>query len=87
VAQGGRVPHRRRGREAGRPLNLNNILDGLTIYSASPEESETIALGLEDISATVKADDVEMIEGKEGEFEVEGYPEVSFSFSTGTGGT
>jgi len=68
-------------------IPLNNILDGLTIYSASPEESETIALGLEDISATVKADDVEMIEGKEGEFEVEGYPEVSFSFSTGTGGT
>jgi valyl-tRNA synthetase len=68
-------------------IPLNTLLDGLTIYAGGPEESETIALGLEDISATVKADDVEVIEGAGGESEVDGYPGVRFSFSTGTGGT
>jgi len=68
-------------------IPLNTLLDGLAIYAEGPEESETISLGLEDISATVKADDVEVIEGAGGESEVDGYPGVRFSFSTGTGGT
>ncbi|MCW3979408.1 MAG: valine--tRNA ligase [Candidatus Bathyarchaeota archaeon] len=68
-------------------IPLNTLLDGLNIYAEGPEESETIALGLADISATVKADDVEVIEGAGGESEVDGYPGVRFSFSTGTGGT
>jgi valyl-tRNA synthetase len=68
-------------------IPLNTPLKGLSIYAEDPEESNIIATGLDDVSATVKADEVEVLEGKGGEFEVDGYPGVRFSFPTGTGGT
>jgi valyl-tRNA synthetase len=66
---------------------LNTPLLGLSIHANDPDEAEAIALGLEDISATVKADEVEVFEGGGGELVVEGYPGVRFSVLTGTGGT
>jgi valyl-tRNA synthetase len=68
-------------------IPLNTPLKGLSIYAEDPEESNIVATGLDDVSATVKADEVEVLEGKGGEFEVDGYPGVRFSFPTGTGGT
>ncbi|UCD44765.1 MAG: valine--tRNA ligase [Candidatus Bathyarchaeota archaeon] len=62
-------------------IPLNTPLEGLTIY-AEGESSETITLGLEDISATIKADEIEVIQKKAGQFEVEGYPGVRFDFDT-----
>ncbi|MFB0557509.1 MAG: class I tRNA ligase family protein, partial [Candidatus Bathyarchaeia archaeon] len=66
---------------------LNTPLEGLTIYAEEPEEADAIILGLEDISATVKADDVEVLEGEGGDFWVDGYPGVRFSFPSQTAGT
>jgi len=62
-------------------IPLNTPLEGLTIY-AEGESSETITLGLEDISATIKADEIEVIQEKKGQYEVEGYPGVRFDFDT-----
>jgi len=60
-------------------IPLNKPLDELRIYAGSPEEAETVSVGIEDISATLKAEDLEVLEGDGGEHEVEGYPAVRFS--------
>ena len=60
-------------------IPLNKPLDELRIYAGSSEEAEMVSMGIEDISATLKAEDVEVLEGDGGEYEVEGYPAVRFS--------
>jgi len=75
---------RRQKNRLGVPLNTP--LEGLTIYAEDPDEAEAITLGLGDISATVKAEDVEVLEGEGGEFGVDGYPGVRFSFPSRTDG-
>jgi len=61
-------------------IPLNTPLENLQIYAENPEEAEIITIGLDSISATIKADDVDVIEGKGGSLEVEGYSSVKFSF-------
>ncbi len=61
-------------------IPLNTPLDNLQIYAEDPEEAEIITIGLDSISATIKADDVDVIEGEGGSLEVEGYSSVKFSF-------
>jgi valyl-tRNA synthetase len=68
-------------------ISLNTPLRGLSIHAMDAEDAEILTLGLEDISATVKADDVEVFEGGGGVCEVEGYSGVRFSIPTGTDGT
>ncbi len=68
-------------------IPLNTPLKGLSIYAMDAEDAEILTWGIEDISATVKADDVEVFEGRGGAYEVEGYPGVCFSIPTGTDGT
>ena len=60
-------------------IPLNKPLDELRIYAGSSEEAEMVSMGIEDISATLKAEDMEVLEGDGGECEVEGYPAVRFS--------
>jgi valyl-tRNA synthetase len=68
-------------------LPLNTPLKELLIYTDDPGKSETLAFGIDDILATVKASNVEVLESKGGEFEVDGYSGIRFSFSTGIDGT
>ena len=44
-------------------------------------------MGLEDITKTMKAEKAEIRDGEGGEYRVDGYPGVGFSFSSQTGGT
>ncbi len=60
-------------------IPLNKPLDELRIYAGSSEEGEMVSMGIEDISATLKAEDVEVLEGDGGEHKVEGYSAVRFS--------
>jgi len=68
-------------------IPLNKPLGELKVYAADPSEAEMIAMGIEDISATLKAEDVEVLEGDGEENEVEGYPSVRFSLASRTDDT
>ncbi len=68
-------------------IPLNEPLDELRICASDPGKAEMIAMGIEDISATLNAEDVEVLEGDGGECEVEGYPSVKFSLSNQTDDT
>jgi valyl-tRNA synthetase len=61
-------------------VSLNTPIVDLRIYAAKEEASEAITLGLDDISTTIKAEEIDVIEGSGGDYEVEDYPEVRFSF-------
>ncbi len=73
---------RREKNRQGIPLNAE--LEEVSIYSADPREAEALAKGIEDISATMKAENVDIHEGDGGELTVEGHPGVRFSISSGT---
>jgi len=70
---------RREKNRQGIPLNMPLV--GLSIYAENEEEAETLALGCADISETVKAEKIEVVKRSGGDFEVDGYPRVRFSFS------
>ena len=76
---------RREKNRRGIPLNAE--LEEVSVYASDPRESEALALGIEDISATLKAENVDIHEGEGGELAVEGYPTVRFTVSSRTGGT
>jgi valyl-tRNA synthetase len=76
---------RKEKNKLGIPLNVP--LEEVSIYTEDGEEAETIIAGLNDISETVKAADVEVLKGKGGICSVEEYPGVGFSFTFKTGGT
>jgi valyl-tRNA synthetase len=67
-------------------IPLNTSISGLTVFAAGDEEAETLELGRRDISATVKAEAVELRRGTGGDCEVDGYPGVRFTVSSGTVG-
>jgi len=60
-------------------IPLNTPIEALTIY-AGDDEVDTLRRGSADISATVKAEKIEVVKGEGGDFEVEGYPNICFSF-------
>jgi valyl-tRNA synthetase len=73
---------RREKNRQGIPLNAE--LEEVSIYAADPQDAEALALGIEDISATMKAENVDIHEGDGGELAVEGHLGVRFSISSGT---
>jgi valyl-tRNA synthetase len=73
---------RREKNRQGIPLNAE--LEEVSIYAANPREAKALVQGIEDISATMKAENVDLHEGDGGELAVEGYPGVRFSISSGT---
>ena len=70
---------RREKNKLGIPLNAS--LEQLLIYSTNTSHIDNLVLGIEDISATIKAENVEILEGDGGETPVEDYESVTFSFS------
>ena len=76
---------RREKNRRGIPLNAE--LEKVSVYASEPREAEALALGIEDISATTKAENVDIHEGEGGELAVEGYPTVRFTVSSRTGDT
>ncbi len=64
-----------------RGIPLNAPLEQVSVYTPSAREAESLVLGIEDISSTMKADSVEIHEGEGGDQPVEGYDGVMFSFS------
>jgi len=76
---------RREKNRRGIPLNAE--LEEVSIYASDPRETEALAQGIEDISATTKAENVDIHEGEEGDLAVEGYPTVRFTVSSRTGDT
>jgi valyl-tRNA synthetase len=70
---------RREKNKLGIPLNAP--LAQVSVYSPSAREADSLVLGIEDISATIKADNVEINEGEGGDQPIEGYDGVRFSFA------
>jgi valyl-tRNA synthetase len=70
---------RREKNKQGIPLNAP--LEQVSVYTPNAAEAESLVMGIEDISATMKADNVEIHEGEGGDESVEGYDGVRFSFS------
>ena len=68
---------RREKNRQGIPLNAP--LKKIVIYAEFPEQVESLFLGNEDISATLKIDSLEIHEGEKGVRLVEGYPGVRYS--------
>jgi valyl-tRNA synthetase len=68
-------------------IPLNTPIEDLELFAENPWESKALAVGLEDITKTMKAETLEIRDGGGGEFRVDGYPGVSFSFASQTGGT
>ncbi|MEE8355057.1 MAG: class I tRNA ligase family protein, partial [Candidatus Bathyarchaeia archaeon] len=62
-------------------IPLNAPLEQVSLYASEAMHLESLALGIEDISATMKSENVEVLEGEGGEYVVEGYEGVRFSFS------
>ncbi|UCH57091.1 MAG: class I tRNA ligase family protein, partial [Candidatus Bathyarchaeota archaeon] len=60
-------------------IPLNSELEGISVYASDPWQAESLVQGIEDISATVKADGVEIHEGEGGDNPVDGYHGVCFS--------
>ena len=69
-----------------RGLPLNAKLGRLTIYARDASTKRALEAGIEDLAATVKASEVEVLPVKGEGVAVEGYPDISFTF-TDTGGT
>ncbi|RJS88866.1 valine--tRNA ligase [Candidatus Bathyarchaeota archaeon] len=69
-----------------RGLPLNAELGRLTIYAGDASTKRALEAGIEDLAATVKASEVEVLPVKGEGVAVEGYPDISFTF-TDTGGT
>jgi valyl-tRNA synthetase len=76
---------RREKNRQGIPLNAE--LEEVSIYAVDPQEATDLTLGIEDIAATTKAENVDIHEGEGGELEVEGYAGIRFSMSSRTGDT
>jgi valyl-tRNA synthetase len=70
---------RREKNRQGIPLNAP--LEQVSLYASEAKHTESLVLGIEDISATMKSENVEVHEGEGGEYTVEGYEGVRFSFS------
>jgi valyl-tRNA synthetase len=68
-------------------IPLNSPIEDLELFAEDSWIAKALAMGLEDITKTMKAETVEVREGVGGEFRVDGYPSVGFSFSSRTGGT
>jgi len=64
-----------------RGIPLNAPLEQVSVYTPNAGEAESLVLGIDDISATMKAESVEIYEGEGGDQPVEGYDGVRFSFS------
>jgi hypothetical protein len=60
---------------------LNAELEEVSIYAVDPQEATDLTLGIEDVAATTKAENVDIHEGEGGELEVEGYAGIRFSMS------
>ena len=61
---------------------LTRAIEEVVLYTTLPEEAEILGMGIEDISETMKAKNVEVFEGEGGEYAVEGYSAVKFSLSS-----
>ncbi|MGD2200940.1 MAG: valine--tRNA ligase [Candidatus Bathyarchaeota archaeon] len=64
-----------------RGIPLNAPLEEITLYAEKPEEAHSLILGIEDISETLKAENVDIQEGEGGDQGIEGYPGVGFDIS------
>ncbi len=62
-------------------ISLNAPLDQVFIYVSEAEKADSLVLGIEDIAATLKSESVEIQEEEGGEYPIEGYEGVRFSFS------
>jgi valyl-tRNA synthetase len=62
-------------------IPLNAPLEQVSVYTPNAREADSLVLGIEDIAATMKADNVEIHEGEGGDQPIEGYDGVRFSFS------
>ena len=62
-------------------IPLNTPLEAVTVYVENDEEAEILKQGGADISETVKAERIEVIKGRGGDYRVDGYPEVRFSLA------
>jgi valyl-tRNA synthetase len=71
---------RREKNKQGIPLNMP--IEEVVLYTTSPEEAEILGMGIEDISETMKAKNVEVFEGEGGEYAVEEHSTVKFSLSS-----
>jgi len=69
-----------RGEKARRGLPLNAELRSLTIYAGDSLTQKAIEEGLDDIAATVKASEVEIMPIKGAGTVVDGYSDISFTF-------
>jgi len=69
---------RREKNRLGIPLNAP--LEGIDVYAKDPAQAEALVKGIDDLSATMKAENAEIHEGEGGEHEVEGYADVRFDF-------
>ena len=62
-------------------IPLNASLEELTIYAEDSKDVRTISMGIDDLSATSKANQVYVLNGAGGVYEVDGYNGVRFSIS------
>jgi valyl-tRNA synthetase len=67
-------------------ISLNTPIDTLELFAEDPWATKALAMGLEDISKTMKAETVEVREGEGREYSVDGYPRVGFSLISRTDG-
>jgi valyl-tRNA synthetase len=70
---------RREKNKQGIPLNAS--LEQLLIYSTNASNTDSLVLGIKDISATIKAENIEILEGDGGQIQIEEYDSVKFSFT------
>ena len=68
---------RRQKNRKGIPLNAE--MERVSIYCNGDRELAALRLGSRDISATLKIKSLELVRGSGGEYQVEGYENVSFS--------
>lgn len=73
---------RREKSRMGLPLNAE--LGRIRIYAGGASTKSALEEGIEDIAATVKASEVEVLPVKKEGVAVEGYPEISFTFLSNT---
>jgi valyl-tRNA synthetase len=71
-----------RKEKASRGLSLNAELRDLTIHTADESIQKTLEKVSEDISATLKASEMKVLLGRGSGATVDGYPQISFSFSS-----
>jgi len=68
-------------------IPLNTPIEYLELFAENPWETKALAMGLKDITKTMKAEKAEIRDGEGGEYRVDGYPSVGFSFASRTDGT